>query len=35
MAVAVQRKPTVTNIESIPALGQMLKGLKEADGFRL
>lgn len=35
MAVAVQRKPTVTNIESIPVLGQMLKGLKVADAFRL
>lgn len=35
MAVAVQRKPTVTNIESIPVLGEMLKGLKVADAFRL
>lgn len=28
MVLAVQRKPTVTNIESIPALGWMLRGLK-------
>lgn len=34
MAVAVQRNPTVTNTESIPALGQMLKGLKVSDAFR-
>lgn len=31
MAVAVQRKPTVTNIESIPVLGQA----EGADVFRL